>query len=394
MKAVDPRSALVMPSGALPALNGLRGLAAVGIALTHWSTRLGFSHIHSLNTLVRGLAERGNLGVEVFFVISGFLMWHNYSERLATPTVDGCARFMRARFARIYPSYFVATTTMLAAVLVVADRTSPLRPMTGAATVWANYMLVQAWVGLPSIVYPAWAVSALAGVYVVFPLMVPPLRRVASSGLLIAAMTALCATLVLFAPMLAPDLGQRLLRVIVGFTLGVLLASVAARATPHRVPTYSADVSAALLTGCLVIGSFSTWPADSVPAVLSAFGLLPLVAGIVYGCALSESPFTRLMSSRPFQALGAVSYPVILTHGVVIISLGSLIPPWAATSQRPLVLMMLFVIYVVLVAGSSVVLHVLVERPGRDLVLGRTRAAAGGRGSGGVAFETDSPGSD
>lgn len=80
----------------------LRGAAAMGVVLFHATERVGGSHF------VIGAA-----GVDIFFVISGFIMWVISVERPTTP-----ARFVRDRFLRIAPTYWIATAVMVAGGLL------------------------------------------------------------------------------------------------------------------------------------------------------------------------------------------------------------------------------------------------------------------------------------
>ena len=80
----------------------LRGAAAMGVVLFHATERVGGAHF--------GV---GAAGVDIFFVISGFIMWVITVERPTTP-----ARFMRERFLRIAPTYWVATGVMVAGGLL------------------------------------------------------------------------------------------------------------------------------------------------------------------------------------------------------------------------------------------------------------------------------------
>ena len=79
----------------LPALDGLRGLAALAVVLSHLP-RFGLETI--------GGKELGHYGVIIFFVLSGFLMGHLYLQKRFEPV--GVARYAAARVARIVPIYY------------------------------------------------------------------------------------------------------------------------------------------------------------------------------------------------------------------------------------------------------------------------------------------------
>ncbi len=76
-------------------LDALRGYAALVVLMTHVGDRLGIPYIHG-----------GNLAVDVFFLISGYVISHAYDSRLLTL---GLAGFCRVRLIRFYSLYLVGT---------------------------------------------------------------------------------------------------------------------------------------------------------------------------------------------------------------------------------------------------------------------------------------------
>jgi len=85
------------------ALDGIRGLLAIVIALYHtpWASNIaGFQ-----------LLKNGPIVVDIFFVLSGFIMFQLYSQSINNIS-DGMF-YMKKRFARIYPLHFVTLIMML-----------------------------------------------------------------------------------------------------------------------------------------------------------------------------------------------------------------------------------------------------------------------------------------
>ncbi len=89
-------------------LQYLRALAALSVVYYHVVVQL--SHSHSSNAAASPL---GACGVDLFFTISGFIMFYISSLRLPTP-----ARFFQARLLRIAPIYWLVTIAMFVAPLV------------------------------------------------------------------------------------------------------------------------------------------------------------------------------------------------------------------------------------------------------------------------------------
>ena len=103
-----------MRARALPTLIGLqylRGLAALAVV---------FYHVFSNRVAQEwgGSRSYGIAGVDVFFVISGFIMWRTTSRTAGS----GALRFLLRRAVRIYPIWWIALTVWIAMRFVVPDR--------------------------------------------------------------------------------------------------------------------------------------------------------------------------------------------------------------------------------------------------------------------------------
>ena len=93
--------ALPQKPAPLAALTGLRFFLAIWVVLFHFARfpAAGFP------VPVKNILSSGFLGVDVFFLLSGFLMAYNYLDG-AGALVTTNRHFWAARFARIYPVYF------------------------------------------------------------------------------------------------------------------------------------------------------------------------------------------------------------------------------------------------------------------------------------------------
>jgi peptidoglycan/LPS O-acetylase OafA/YrhL len=83
----------------LPALDGLRFMAAMLVAGGHYASIIG------QGTFPETLASFTGLGMTLFFVLSGFVIHYNYYNTI--PKAGGTRSFAVARFARLYPLYFI-----------------------------------------------------------------------------------------------------------------------------------------------------------------------------------------------------------------------------------------------------------------------------------------------
>lgn len=150
-----------------PQLEGMRGVAALGVMTTH----VAF-HTRTLDVPVLGpILGRLDLAVALFFALSGFLLWRPYVTWARYPQSARAARrpsvlrYLRHRVVRIWPAYVVV-------VIVVFT----LLPQAAGAdlTVWlANLTLTQIYVPLtlaPGLTQ-MWSLSVEVGFYALLPVI-------------------------------------------------------------------------------------------------------------------------------------------------------------------------------------------------------------------------------
>ena len=108
----DPGSASLRSTGTarrpeILALTSIRAFAALEVVLLHTLFELGGKPAQALPGVVTGLLTKGGMAVSFFFVLSGFILAYTYCD--ADSGLRGTrVKFWRARFARIYPLYFLA----------------------------------------------------------------------------------------------------------------------------------------------------------------------------------------------------------------------------------------------------------------------------------------------
>lgn len=153
------------PLEVLPSLDGLRGVAAGLVVLTHAAFLTGFG---TTGGLAGHLLARGDFGVSIFFALSGFLLHRGLvHHRDLTGRVDGFAYAAR-RFARIVPAYWLA----LAAVVVAT------RPDAGVWLLNALALHIYAPDAVIAAFGQAWSVATELSFYAALPLAVVLLDRV------------------------------------------------------------------------------------------------------------------------------------------------------------------------------------------------------------------------
>lgn len=126
----------------LPAVEGMRACAAIGVVVTHVAFQTGHS-----SGIVGRLFGRFDLAVAVFFALSGFLLWRGHAATARQPVPKDeqphTSHYLRSRVVRIMPAYLVAVVVILS-LLPGANHASWI--------VWlANLTLTQIYVPLTQI---------------------------------------------------------------------------------------------------------------------------------------------------------------------------------------------------------------------------------------------------
>ena len=291
-------------TGNLPALTGLRGIAAVWVLLFH---------IFKFQTIRIPVIDQGYAGVDIFFLLSGFILSHVYM-RSGPLTAKEYFRFLGVRLARIYPLHLFTLCCFLILVVAFPDFAASYRKNPGALGVGAfiaNLFLVQNWgfSAYQSWNAPSWSLSAEWLAYLVFPFLLPFLKDTKSGSFLIALSAAVLAFMVCLL-----------------YLTGHLTIDVTEKAGMVR-------MAGEFAAGCLLYGAFARgWRISSslgLAAILVLLGvglLLPhLKLLVVFGFALcvllaaqGKTGYAKFLEWRPILFLGEISYSLYMTHLIVI----------------------------------------------------------------------------
>jgi len=142
-------------------LTGLRGIAALLVAILH-------IHQPSGDNWLSTFFRHGYLAVDLFFVLSGFVMALTYGV-MFREGFSGKAYgiFLAKRLARVYPLYLILTVTFAGLAVMVGAQW--VYGKNFAFVVAANLALVQAWGMAPSLTPAAWSISTEWAAYLLFP---------------------------------------------------------------------------------------------------------------------------------------------------------------------------------------------------------------------------------
>jgi exopolysaccharide production protein ExoZ len=349
-------------------MEGMRGFAVFLVFLVHYVTLV--TPWIQKGSVTEKLAEAfhiiGNSGVDLFFVLSGFLIYGSLIKRK-----QPFWRYLYRRIERIYPTFLVVFAVYLCLSLAVRNE-SKIPGGFGEAAIYIvqNLLLLPGLFPIEPMITVAWSLSYEMFYYLAVPVAVAalglrersPLQR-AVFFILIAIMTAAyCAAY-----------GGHVRLVM--FISGILLFE--ALEVEDRVPSLPALVGFA----ALVLGMLGTLlPMDGSSGVAVKIMLL-FVAFFTVCLACFRNPANWLGRSfcwTPLRWLGNMSYSYYLLHGItlkaafLILSLG--VP---ATSRGPWFFWTLLPVMFAVTLLPAVTLFVKVERPYSLLPSSRRLNAAG-----------------
>ena len=305
----------------IPALTGIRAVAALWV-LTHHLSHSFQSVGGEAYAISKFIGAAGFMGVDIFFVLSGFILAHNYSASGVGRSPYAYLGFLWKRLARIYPVHIAALVLFCVFLLSTVSFHLPYSgwDRLNWTNLLGNLMLTHAWaIPIPkSWNVVSWSISAEWAAYLCFPVfavLAGRLRSIsAACGLIILLFCALASN-AYFSPY-GGTMALGMVRIAVEFPAGVLV---------HRIWTITAcrtspwfDVTAVVSGMLLIVGGnavANTWGAGA------ALVTMPILACVlIYSLAGSASYAKRVLSSALMNHLGRVSYAFYMVH---LISIGA-----------------------------------------------------------------------
>ena len=312
-------------------LTGVRAVAALLVVATHAAYTTG-KYTHGYAGLV---LSRMEIGVPIFFVLSGFLLFGPWVRAAASGSAAPSVwRYARNRVRRIMPAYVV---TVLVAYLIYHFREAGpnpghswnglLRNLTLTQIYTDAYMFSHLHQGLTQM----WSLAVEVAFYAALPilaylLLVVLCRRRWRPGLLLGGLAGLAlispAWMVLvhtvgFLPDGAPLWLPGYLAWFIGGMVLTVLAAMGVRcywflAVPLAVLCY-------FIASTPIAGEATTSPTGLAQALVKIGFYTAIATLVVAPLALGDTgAYSRLLSSRPMVWLGEISYEIFLVHLIVM----------------------------------------------------------------------------
>jgi peptidoglycan/LPS O-acetylase OafA/YrhL len=312
----------------IPALDGLRGCAALLVVLSHFAL-IGFHPIVE--------AKLGNYGVMLFFALSGFLMGHLYLRRAIDS--ENTIHYIAARVSRIIPLYFL--TIILSYVVYRFFDKNFVYPL--------ELSQVMRLLTFNGSTQPFWSVGPEFQFYGVFILIwLLASYRGPSRRIILAAGVGLAVGIYLIAPVTPGILFPSKLHI---FLLGIgaaLLRPTVLRHGGHKTLIVAAQILSLVVLFLLVfpVGPTKTYlyPHATHDPKQNLYYLDLIKVALCSFVVLSFSINTRfalaIFGNRPMRLIGTYSFSIYLLHEVVLYELFRHTP--IAALSTPLAILLSF----------------------------------------------------
>ena len=352
-------------------LTACRALFALWVFAYHLNLHIQVAqHLGPLGPVI----AHGYLGVDGFFVLSGFILAR--VDGGMPLTRQGIFQFWGKRLARIYPVHLAVI--ILLGVLFIGGVAYGIAPREaarfGTIALVDHLLLIQSWGVIHHWAwnYPSWSISTEWAGYLVFPLIMAVLGRI--MGLVtISALPACLFTLCLISFLyngLNLTFGASLLRFFPEFLAGA--------ATAIAVPMLADELPGARFAAVGAAAAFAfAWAGHDA---LTVFGLWLMVYGFgMQGDAEKPATIGRI---RPLHVLGVISYAFYMSFAPAELVTSQL---FRHLDEMPAAVPLAYgAVLAALTLGLAAILHVVIEKPSRVALnrrLDPARAAALAEGS-------------
>jgi peptidoglycan/LPS O-acetylase OafA/YrhL len=324
-EAPTPSGSRGSPHGELRGLTGLRIVAAAWVVVFHFH----FTPLPGVTEVVDVLGPlitSGALGVDLFFVLSGFVITYTYLDALGPALrVRATARFVWARACRVWPAYAVVFHLfglwLVARTVFGSDSDiafQAVQPVLGLGEYVQQLFMVQLWddpyFDGASWVGSTWSISAEWLAYLLFPLAVLVLFRVRNLPAVVLGIAAVA----LMAPMAWAYLSSGspyypwswLVRILCGFSAGALMYLAVRRMRRTARKQLCASVMAVALPVLIALGLLLGELVGSGRGG-AVIALFPLLVGAL---AMADRGPAMVLSAPWAVYGGRISYCLYLVH--------------------------------------------------------------------------------
>lgn len=305
------------------------------------------------------LINVGNYGVQLFFVISGFILTLPFAEKsMRSGNSIRLGKYLQRRFWRLHPPYLINLIALsLSFVAFKQVPWSEIGPHFLASSFYLHNFIYHS---MSTINGVAWSLEIEVQFYLLAPLLTLVFRvpsRVFRRCLIMASIAATILLKIYAGSTATYPVTGSVLYYLDYFLCGMLLADWQAD-SPREISLQGISGTAWDLIGGLSAGT-------SLAIVLSKvlMPLLPIALLFTVAAALKGSRTNRALSISPFVAFGGMCYSTYLYHFGVISLVGRHVAPWTAGCSYPLALAIQFAITIPAIILVSCAVFLTIEKP-------------------------------
>ncbi len=309
-------------TGKLSVVNGLRGLAIIGVLVQHLDSDWISRHPAGAPAWAMALISNGWTGVNLFFILSGFVLFLPYADgRRHIAAWTDAAAFYRHRFFRLMPLYYFVALVLLAVGAA---------GMSGAAFGYAARQLlllgfvVNRYGFMPPLNYPLWSIGVELLFSLAFPVLVILVVRLGLARVLILALVGALIARVAGrvwnpAPLGPNFISDNIFGRIDEFVLGMAIAQLYAR---DRIPRWAPRLVWPGV-GLILLAWEGLYPCQYLG--LSTIVMSPLNnlldAGfccVLLGALARERAGPTVLAFAPLQVIGMMCYSIYIWHAPIL----------------------------------------------------------------------------
>ena len=292
-----------------PAIDGLRAVAVLAVVLFHFD----FS-----------LLSGGYVGVDIFFVISGYLITRNILVQLSNRQFS-LADFYIARFRRLIPALLATIAATLAAGILLYSPDALIRLAGSAISGTLSLANIRYWQNsgyfdVDSASKPLlhlWSLSVEEQFYFIWPLILlfcfRVFRNQKSTTIAVASIALLSFILAQYTVTRQPSTAFYLMPFrAYEFALGALLTSVEFKLNPQGKPCVKWPSTIGVMG--LILIAVSMLHFDKSTPFPGWYSLLPCLGAVMLLSGRESPVIQTLIANRPMLGIGKISYSLYLVH--------------------------------------------------------------------------------
>lgn len=358
--------------GKIPELDGLRACAILMVLFYHFGTTYqevaGSYYRAIISEFFNRLMHNGWLGVDLFFVLSGYLIFKSLIKiQEENSRVQSYGRYALKRILRTFPLYYAIIALY---VLVIASSHTDRLSFTDF---WIHFIFIQDYFGA-NILSPLWSLATEEKFYLLAPLMLFVLKRF-SVGQVITSLLALMLiiTIIKTAGVYGHEgkfsFNKFFLQyrapfhyAMVSIGVGVVVAYMEQIKLPKWFPALGfVSIIAIVLILCFVDLYY--------PEQWHWIGVWHFITVILFGILMltvikqSGGPWVQILRGRFLRVIAVLSYSLYLSHMAILPWLYKLHKYWIRSEEAWVHSLTFFIMYIGLSLALALILHYLVEKP-------------------------------